>query len=426
MLINYNITTNLEINSLMDLNKLKDFENLHDFKINDSALARELGVDRRTIRKYINGYEKPKTKNKKSCIDDYYKIIVNLLNDGIKIFRYKRILWDYLKRNYGLDCSESNFRKYISNHKELNDYFSTQSSSKNVHNRFETELGLQAQLDWKESLRFILNTGEVIEVNILALFMSNSRFRAYRLSIGKSQEILFNHLVSIFDEFGGVPKEILTDNMKTVMDEARTKYRSGKINNKFKQFADDYGFKVCPCIAGEPETKAKVESPMKILDELLAYSGDLDYFGLINLVKEINDRENKKYHSSYDTIPVFAFQKEKSFLLALPREQIRRRYSITTREVKVNNCALISYKSCSYSVPPKYVNKHLTLQAYDDKIHLYYNTTLVCVHDITNRKLNYTKEHYIDILRASNRFKEENIEEIAINNLKNIGEKYKQ
>ena len=64
--------------------------------------------------------------------------------------------------------------------------------------------------------------------------------------------------------FGGVPKEVLTDNMKTVMDEPRTAYCNGKINNKFQQFADDYGFKVRPCIAGRPNTKAKVEAPMKM------------------------------------------------------------------------------------------------------------------------------------------------------------------
>lgn len=44
------------------------------------------------------------------------------------------------------------------------------------------------------------------------------------------------------------------------MDEARTEYSSGKVNNKFQQFANDYGFKVLPCIAGCPNTKAKVLS----------------------------------------------------------------------------------------------------------------------------------------------------------------------
>ena len=50
-------------------------------------------------------------------------------------------------------------------------------------------------------------------------------------------------------------------------------YSDGKVNNKFQPFADYYGFKIQPCIAGHPHTKAKVEAPMKILDEIRAYNG---------------------------------------------------------------------------------------------------------------------------------------------------------
>ena len=85
--------------------------------------------------------------------------------------------------------------------------------------------------------------------------------------------------------------------MKTVMDDPRTEYSKGKINNKFAQFAKDYGFEVKPCIAGEPEVKAKVEAPMKLLDELYAYNGLLDLVGLRNQVTKICDRENNKLHS---------------------------------------------------------------------------------------------------------------------------------
>ena len=74
------------------------------------------------------------------------------------------------------------------------------------------------------------------------------------------------------------------------MDQSRTEYQRGKLNNRFQQFEDDYGFKVHPCIAGRPRTKAKVEAPMKILDEIRAYNGKLDYKGLNELVTKINHR----------------------------------------------------------------------------------------------------------------------------------------
>ncbi len=42
-------------------------------KPNFSELAREYGIDRRTVKKYYEGYEsKPKTRNKQSKLDKYY------------------------------------------------------------------------------------------------------------------------------------------------------------------------------------------------------------------------------------------------------------------------------------------------------------------------------------------------------------------
>ena len=73
------------------------------------------------------------------------------------------------------------------------------------------------------------------------------------------------------------------------MDKARTEFSEGKVNVRFRQFADDYGFKVKPCIAGRPQTKAKVEAPMKILDEIRAYNGKLDYREVVELVSRLNN-----------------------------------------------------------------------------------------------------------------------------------------
>lgn len=67
-------------------------------KINKSQIARELGKDRRTVDKYLRGYEKPTARRRSSCIDDYYDIIKDLLSDeNQQIFYYKRVLWQFLK-----------------------------------------------------------------------------------------------------------------------------------------------------------------------------------------------------------------------------------------------------------------------------------------------------------------------------------------
>lgn len=428
MIYKISVNTEIKINSLEDLHKLKLLMEVNNLKVNKSQIARELGVDVRTVGKYLNGYVKPITRNRKSTIDNFKPIIRSLLSEeSIQVFYYKRVLWQYLKDNHGLDCAQSSFRRYISNNPEFNDYFKRRKKgyiSNNSSMRFETDKGQQAQLDWKENIDFVLSNGEVININIFVLILSYSRFRVYKLSLEKTQDILFSFLNESFEAFGGVPKEVLTDNMKTVMDEPRTAYRNGKTNNKFQQFADDYGFKVRPCIAGRPNTKAKVEAPMKLLDEIRAYNGTLNIDELHELVSKLNNRINSTCHTSTGKIPVLYLEKEKDFLLELPTEQIRNRYNIITTSVKVNRQSMISYKSNQYSVPPEYIGKKLKLQVYDNQLHLYYNTNLVTIHEIKNQKLNYHDSHYLQI--SSLTFKNNNYEmnEIAKNNLRMIGEIY--
>ena len=428
MIIKNDIYTNITINTLQDLKKLKSLMEESNLKVNKSQIARELGVDARTVDKYINGYTKPSTRNRSSKLDEFYPIIKELLSDeSTQIFYYKGVLWQYLKDNHDLDCAQSSFRRYISKCEEFNRYFKKRRknyASSIAPMRYETAIGQQAQVDWKENMEFILSDGEIITINIFVIILSFSRFRVYRLSLSKTQDILFSFLNEAFETFGGVPKELLTDNMKTVMDNPRTNYSKGTVNNKFQQFANDYDFKVCPCIAGRPNTKAKVEAPMKLLDEILAYSGTLNYSQLQQLVTKLNNRINSTCHTTTGKIPVLYLEKEKDFLSELPTAQIRNHYTIKTTSVTVNPQSMIHYKSNQYSVPPEYIGKRLKLQTYDDQLHVYYNTDLVTVHNIKNQKLNYHQDHYIAIssLTLKNPLKE--IEEIAKNNLKMIGAIY--
>lgn len=160
MIIKSNIITNLNIKSVEDLYKLKPFMEDGTLKINKSQIARELEVDRRTVDKYINGFQKSKTRCSHNCILDYYDIIAELLSDrNQQIFYYRRVLWQYLVDNHSYTGSYANFCYYLRKYPELDSYFSKQrpSNINHVTVRYETGMGKQAQLDWKESIDFILS-----------------------------------------------------------------------------------------------------------------------------------------------------------------------------------------------------------------------------------------------------------------------------
>lgn len=86
---------------------------------------------------------------------------------------------------------------------------------------------------------------------------------------------------------------------------------------------------------------------------------------------------------------------------------------------------MISYKGNQYSVPPKYMNRTLQLQVYDNQIHIYSNTDLVTIHTLSSKKLNYLEEHYIQIAKMTLPFEDEEIQKLAKENLNKIGERYK-
>ncbi len=426
--IKLDIPTEFEVKSLTDLPNLKNLMENVKMKVNKSQLARELNVDRRTIDKYMNGFTPKGTKKKTSKIDVHYEVIVDLLSDNSKqTFYYMRVLWQYLTDNHGLQCSQSTFRAYINRKPEFKKYFEEGKrtvSSNSGKVRYETSPGEQAQLDWKESIKFETKDGEIIYVNVAVLLLSYSRFRVFHLNISKSQSVLLSFMTEAFETFGGVPKVIVTDNMKTVMDEARTEHFSGTINNKFAQFAQDFGFKVQPCIAGRPNTKGKIEAPMKLLDEIHAYQGKFSFEELHDFVQKLCTRINQTFHQGTGKIPMFALKQEKNLLQPLPQSTIRDSYKIKHKLVKVNTSGMISYKSNQYSVPPEYQGKTVGLQVYDNQIYIYHNMKLIVQHKVSQSKLNYKEEHYKKAL-AKSLPKYPNIDNLAKQNLSVIGEVYK-
>lgn len=428
MYIQLNVETTFELNSLADLAAYKKIMEHLKMKINKSKLARDMGVDRRTIDKYLNGFVPKKKRNKPSKIDEFYPVIASLLSDNSKqVFYYRRNLWQYLKDNHGLVCGQSTFRTYIANTPEFQAYFEKDERIPSMGNsgiRFETRAGKQAQLDWKESILYETKDGEQVEINVAVLVLSHSRMRFFYMSISKSQAVLFSFLTETFEKMGGVPEELVTDNMKTVMDEARTEFSKGKVNAKFAQFAKDFGFKVRPCIAGRPKTKGKVETTMKLLDEIHAYQGKFNMEELHVYIERLCNRINREIHQGTNKIPLLEFQKEKNHLLQLPTERVRDSFKINHTLVKVNASNMISYKSNQYSVPPVYQGKKVSLQVYDDQLWIHYNMELIAQHKISDAKLNYQEAHYREtISKAMPNYPD--INDLAKRNLAAIGEMYK-
>lgn len=421
-------TTLFEVKSLLDLPALRTRLEALNLKPNFSKLAKSLHKDWRTVKRYYESGEPARTRQRTSTIDDFKELITKLLtNGGPQIFYYKRILWQYLKDNYGLTVAESTFRRYIAKNPEFQRYFNankrTLSTVETV--RYETAPGEQAQLDLKEDITFKLNTGETKSFNVLVMNLSYSRYKLYMLTQDRTQATLLDAMTQMFETFNGVPQILLTDNMSTVMLEPRTPTRSGIIHPKMAEFAKQFNFSVQPCIAGRPRTKGKVESQMKPLDEIHAYQGQLDENGLAQLVQQINLRSNLLISQATMKSPSTLWEKEKESLRLLPSKAVRDSFKIHHLRAKVNATHMVSINGCQYSVPAGYVGKYVTIQTKEQYLYIYDNTELIAQHTLSNKKLNYLLCHYEGHLRATSPYlSEDEIRTRAKENLAKIGEVY--
>ena len=380
----------------------------NDIKPNYSELARIYNMDRRTIKKYYFGFEpKDKTTKRVSKLDKYQDLIKSKLAiPGTN----KKAVYMFIIMNVDSDIgSYSNFRKYIlKHHDELI------PKNNEVHLRFETEMGLQLQFDWKGPIKLYNKHNEEFEFYIFSSTLCASRLHIFIYSEFMTLESVERCLIETFDYINGVPKECLTDNMSSIIN-----YSQHEFIPEFKAFAKDMGFVPKKCKKHSPETKGKDESCNRFMNWLYPYNCEFETENeLIEIIKRINIKVNMEVNSTTNMPPIVLYEKEKEYLKPLPNTQILENYMNLSLTVKVHNTMLIEYKGCQYSVPKKYINKTLKIKEIDNKLYIYDNTELVVTHDLSNKKINYIKEHYIEGLKGSMTSNtDEQIEALAKKNL---------
>jgi len=362
---------------------------LSDIVPNFSELARQYGMDRRTVKKYYDGYKgKPKHHNKSSRLDEYYDLIKTKLSlRGANVRAVYEFIKDEVDSNIG---TYSNFNKYVKS-KGLKP-----KKTEKGHPRYETDMGVQAQVDWKEDVTLHNRYGEPFTFQVFDYKLGYSRYPVFTYKLYKTRQDVFDCLIASFKATGGVPREILFDNMSSVVDRDGNR---ANISNEMRAFAKDMGFKIKLCKPRHAFTKGKVEALNKFLAWLIPYEGEFETEDeLIAILSKINKKVCERVCDETGVPPILLFQKEKEYLQSLPSDKVLESYLANDRQTTVRKDSMVTYMKNKYSVPADYIGKPVRLKVFNESLQIYYSTDLIATHSLSDKRLNYTKEHYAQLL----------------------------
>ena len=378
--------------------------------INCSKLARIYGCDRRTISKNIdivkNNMPQPKN-NRVKKIDGFENIIKEKVKTGAPAIA----ICNYLKKHHKYTGSYTIIKDFIRN---LN-----AENQKEAVIRFETNPGFQAQVDWKESMKFKTKDGDTIKFNIFLLILGFSRTKFLYVTESRDLKTIEECLVRAFKYIGGVPHEILFDNMRSIIDKSRTQYNDPVFNDEFSMFSSDCGFVSRACVAYRPETKGKVEVTAKLVNRLKVYNGDITNFAdMQKIATELNNDINTEICQATGKPPLKLLELEKPYLLKTDLNILTGYFNKSIRR-RVSRESLISYEGRKYSVPPKYIGKYVDIEDEGTGFNITVEGHFIRHWDKSTKLTNFNHNDYLEIARCSalKRLPDEEITAIAERNL---------
>lgn len=312
-------------------------------------IARLMGICERTVRNHLKQPPSARKKPRRaSKVDPFKPFIYSVLDENPAYngeLLYERIV------AMGYAGKISVMKDYVAQvRKEL---------AIQAVLRFETEPGRQAQVDWKEFGRQIVD-GKAVKLYAFVMVLGYSRRAFVRYTTSMDSATLMACHVQAFAYFGGVPEEVLYDNMRTAFQpDAEGVWVPSK---RLAALAVHYGFTPKRCRVRRPETKGKVERTIGYLGRNFwprMNGQDLSLSALNDDVRRwLADVDEKPLADLGENRSV-RFRREQPRLKPLP---VRRFDSRRDIPLIVNRESMVRYETNSYSVPPRYIGRVLSLK----------------------------------------------------------------
>jgi len=339
--------------------------------LKQSEIAKQLGCHRHTIANVLQreNFIEKQTRAKGWIFDPYQTQIQEWIDKDITNLR----IFEMLTQTHGVKSTYVNLCKYIQAR------FPKQKEAFGVQ---ITTPGEVAEIDFGYVGMFPGPLGKLIKTYGLAVILPYSRLDFYAITYDQKLETLIRELENAFAYFGGVPKRLKVDNMKTAI--LKNQHYDLEFNQDFLEFCYHYNTVIIPCTPYSPQQKGTVESGIKYLQGNFisgrTFADSADMKG--QLRHWMDNYANQRIHGTTRKIPMQVFlTEEKEKLQSLPDTP----FAFFNRGVRIvaSNCH-IHFANNYYSVPSCHVGREVTIRWNEYLLRIIHQGEQVALHTISS------------------------------------------
>jgi transposase len=338
------------------------------------AIAKELGHSRKTVAMAIANPVPPGYRltgpRKRPAIEAYQPWIDAWLEEDESRPRKQRHtaqrIFERLREEHKYAGSPSSVRRYVASRKRHRG---------EVFFPLHFAPGEEAQVDWGEAT--ILEGGVERKVQLFCMKLCHSHAVFVRAYERANLESFLDGHVRAFEVFGGVPKRIAYDNLKSAVVYVG-RGRDRRLNRRFLELRSWCLFESRFCNVAKGNEKGHVENlvkrsqrtfltPLPEVQDLDELNAKLSRDCLAEL--ERTDREGQSHRTLWET--------EKLSLLRLPSVPFA---ACQERSSIVDKQSLVQFDDRFYSVPVRWAHHPCVLKGFVDRVEISCQQEVVAVH----------------------------------------------
>src|SRR5215218_1555418 len=245
--------------------------------------------------------------------------------------------------------------------------------------RFETPPGRQLQIDFGE--RWVAIGDEQVRVYLFVATLGHSRRVYARAFRHERQSAWFEGLEGAFRHFGGLPKEVLLDNAKALVEHHDPATREVVFNARLHAFARYWDVRPVACAPYRARTKGKDERGVGYVKRNAIAGRSFASWGALEAhlawwMREVADR---RIHGTTGEPPITRFERDEATALRPingrpPFRQVRE----LARRVQ-SDCA-VEVDTNAYSVPWRLIGERVRVTVADGWVRVFHAGREVAAH----------------------------------------------